>query len=46
MLNIKLELNHLNKFEHKHYSDCYNQIDIENVSKLYQRDIEYFNYKF
>lgn len=46
MLNIKLELNHLNKFEHNHYRNYYNQTDIEKVSKLYQRDIEYFNYTF
>jgi hypothetical protein len=46
MLNIKLELNHLNKFKHNHYKDYYNQIDLEKVSNLYKRDIEYFNYKF
>ena len=46
MLNIKLELNNLNKFKHNHYKDYYNQIDLEKVSNLYKRDIEYFNYKF
>ncbi len=47
MLNInnkKLPL--LNSFPHSDYRSYYNSKDVDYVSLLYKRDIEYFNYKF
>lgn len=45
-LNIKLELNHLNKFEHKLYKEYYNDKDVKIVENLYKKDLEYFKYTF
>lgn len=50
VLNIlgveRINLPHENKFEHDNYKKYYTKEDAEKVFKLYQRDIEYFNYSF
>lgn len=38
------KLKHLNKFEHRDYREYYSDNDIEKVYKMYERDINYFNY--
>lgn len=41
-----LELAHLNSSTHLHYQEIYSRSSIEIVRKIFQRDIEYFNYNF
>lgn len=43
---IDNEFPHLNKTEHKHYSQYYNNYTKEIIAKKCERDIKYFGYKF
>jgi hypothetical protein len=45
-IGVDIKIKHLNKFEHKPYSEYYNDLDVKLVENLYKRDLEYFNYKF
>jgi chondroitin 4-sulfotransferase 11 len=46
-LNLKdVKLKHINKSQHKHYIEYYDQESINIVYKQYLKDIKYFNYKF
>lgn len=42
----KVKVPHVNKTDHKHYTEYYDKEDVDTVSALYQRDIELFDYKF
>lgn len=45
-LNVKLNLTHINKFNHDNYKTYYKDSDIEKVYNMYKRDIDYFGYEF
>ncbi len=46
-INLDLEdIPVINVSKHKHYSEYYTPETRDAVAKMYQRDIEYFNYKF
>lgn len=42
----ELSFQHKNKTKHRHYSSYYTDKEIEVVSRVYKKDLEYFNYKF
>ena len=42
----ELSIPHVNKTNHGHYREYYNDEDREKVAQMYKRDIEYFGYKF
>jgi hypothetical protein len=45
-LNISLDLECRNKFNHDHYRTYYSDSDAEKVYHMYKRDIDYFGYEF
>jgi len=46
ILNLELPILHINSSEHDFYKDYYSEKEIEIISKIYKRDIDYFNFDF
>jgi len=46
ILHLKLPTLHVNSSKHDFYKDYYSEKEIEIISKIYKRDIDYFNFDF
>ena len=46
ILHLELPMLYVNSSEHNFYKDYYSEKEIEIISKIYKRDIDYFNFDF
>lgn len=46
ILHLKLPTLHVNSSKHDFYKDYYSEKEIEIISEIYKRDIDYFNFDF
>ena len=46
ILHLKLPTLHVNSSKHDFYKDYYSEKEVEIISKIYKKDIDYFNFDF